>query len=57
MQSFKALDLNGDGMISLEEMAQGIQKYMKASRNEARIIASKIFDRVDLDRSGYISYS
>ena len=57
MQSFKALDLNGDGMLSLHEMTMGLQKYLSVPRNEARLLAEKIFKRVDANESGYIDYS
>ena len=57
MQSFKVLDLNGDGKLSLHEMTVGLQRYMKISTNEAKLLAEKMFKRVDSNNSGYIDYS
>lgn len=38
-------------------MEHGIQKYLKVSTKEAKLMTDKIFDRVDTNRSGLIDYS
>jgi len=35
----------------------GLQKFLKVSRKEAGLMAQHIFDKVDLNGSGFIDYS
>jgi calcium-dependent protein kinase len=52
---FKQLDLNGDGMLSKEEIQEGYSKHY------GRLISDKeidfMFNAVDTDHSGYIDYT
>ena len=57
MDTFRALDTNRDGVISLEELIVGLEKYLKIKRTECEIIAKKIFEKVDINASGSIDYS
>ena len=43
MKTFKALDLNGDGVISLHELKLGISRYLKLGERESLYVAKKIF--------------
>lgn len=52
---FKALDKNGDGRLSLEEILDGYEKYFGKAMGKEEI--EKMFKSVDLDASGYIDYS
>lgn len=54
---FKALDLNGDGVLSQEEMTEGIMRYLKTSKREANLIAEAVFKKIDTNHSGFIDYS
>ena len=56
-QSFKALDLNGDGVLSLEELTLGLMKFLQISKREAETVATAIFNKIDVNRSGSIDYS
>ena len=57
MKCFKALDLNGDGVLSEEELKQGLAEYLKITEKEALSIAKGIFKKVDTNNSGFIDYS
>ena len=54
---FHELDLNGDGLLSKQELTIGLSKYLKVSRKQAAIITEGIFKKVDTNASGYIDYS
>jgi Ca2+-binding EF-hand superfamily protein len=51
------LDLNGDGVLSQEEITQGMMRFLKVSKREAAAIAEAVFRKVDVNRSGSIDYS
>ena len=55
--SFKTLDLNGDGVLSEEELTIGMMKFLKVSKRDAAGLASAVFRKVDVNRSGFIDYS
>ena len=52
MKCFQAMDLNGDGVLSLEQLQIAMAKYLKISQKEALVFAKKIFDKVDTNNSG-----
>lgn len=52
---FKAIDKNGDGKLSKEEILEGYDKFFGKTMDKEEI--EKMFDAVDIDRSGYIDYS
>ena len=52
---FKAIDTDGDGRLSEEELYQGYNKYMKKRMEREEI--EKMFKAVDIDQSGYIDFS
>lgn len=56
-RSFKALDLNKDGVISLEELQKGLAKYLGVDETRALGLAKQIFKKVDLNNSGSIDFS
>ena len=51
---FMELDVNNDGKLSLEEIAQGYKKIYGSSSAEDD--ARRIFELVDADHNGYIGY-
>ncbi len=55
METFKALDTNGDGTLSREEILEGYKKTMGEEEAEAEV--NRIMAMVDLDKSGEIDYS
>jgi len=52
---FKALDKNGDGKLSKEEIVEGYDLFFGKNADITDI--EKMFDAVDIDGSGYIDYS
>ena len=52
---FKALDKNGDGKLSKEEIFEGYEQFFGKHLEKADV--DKMFDSVDIDKSGYIDYS
>ena len=52
---FKALDKNGDGKLSKEEITEGYDLFFGKSMDKEGI--EKMFDSVDIDKSGFIDYS
>lgn len=56
-RSFKTLDLNGDGVISIEQLQKGLAKYMNVDETRSLGLAKQIFKKVDLNNSGAIDFS
>jgi len=56
-RSFKALDLNGDGVISQQELQKGLAKYLNVDEKRAYGLTRQIFKKVDLNNSGAIDFS
>ena len=52
---FKAIDKNGDGKLSKEEILDGYDLYFGKAKDKDDI--EKMFDSVDTDKSGFIDYS
>jgi len=52
---FKAIDKNGDGKLSKEEIFEGYDLFFGKHMEKADI--EEMFDKVDLDKSGFIDYS
>jgi Ca2+-binding EF-hand superfamily protein len=57
IKSFQTLDLDGDGVISVEELKVGLSEYLDIGTKEALSIAKAIFKKVDTNDSGFIDYS
>lgn len=57
MLCFKALDLDGDGTISREELKKGFAKYMPTTEQENNETVDKIFAVIDKNHSKAIDYS
>lgn len=55
LQIFKALDLNGDGQLTKEELIQGLKKFLNC--NEAVEEVDQIIKMVDNNNSGAIDYT
>lgn len=52
---FKAIDTNGDGKLSKEEILSGFDKYFGKHMSVEEV--DQLFASVDSDNSGYIDYS
>ena len=52
---FRAMDVNGDGKLSKDEIKGGFGEYFGRSLNDAEV--DEMFDKVDADKSGAIDYS
>lgn len=52
---FKVLDKNGDGKLSKEEILEGYDSYFGKTLDKDDI--EKMFESVDIDKSGFIDYS
>lgn len=52
---FKAIDKNGDGKLSKEEITEGYDQFFGKNMDKNDI--EKMFDSVDIDKSGFIDYS
>lgn len=52
---FKAIDKNGDGKLSLEEILEGYDLFFGKNLEKSQI--EDMFHSVDTDRSGFIDYS
>eukprot|EP01017_Pseudomicrothorax_dubius_P034140 TRINITY_DN4645_c0_g3_i2.p1 TRINITY_DN4645_c0_g3~~TRINITY_DN4645_c0_g3_i2.p1 ORF type:complete len:444 (-),score=68.62 TRINITY_DN4645_c0_g3_i2:420-1751(-) len=55
LKAFRALDLNGDGLLSREELIEGYKKIMNAAQAEEEV--TNILSAVDTNNSGHIDYS
>lgn len=55
LQTFKTLDLNGDGQLTKEELIQGYRKILNAPNPEEEV--EKIMKMVDNNQSGTIDYT
>lgn len=54
-EAFVAIDLNGDGKLSREELLTEYRKYMGIDQAESEVQA--LFENVDTDHNGYIDYT
>ena len=57
VKCFKELDLNGDGVISPEELSIGLSRFLKIKAKEADELSKAIFEKIDTNKSGFIDYS
>lgn len=55
LETFKALDLNGDGMVSRFELIEGYGQMSDVNMSEKEL--NQLFDNIDKDNSGKIDYS
>ena len=58
MEAFQALDLDGNGTLTYEELIEGYKKiYPKKSIQEVEVIVQNIMDKIDVNGSGQIDFS
>lgn len=58
MEAFQALDLDGNGTLTYEELIEGYKKiYPKKTIEEVEIIVQNIMDKIDVNGSGQIDFS
>ena len=55
LKVFKAIDINGDRMLDIDEFKDGYEKYYGISMEDSQLEA--LFNSVDLDRSGEIDFA
>lgn len=55
LETFKALDENGDGMISRKELLTGYRKVIDVQISDDEL--NEMFTRIDKDNNGKIDYS
>ena len=55
-ETFKRFDINGDGLLSKEELVKGYTSYY-GNNSKAIMIVDGIFERVDLNKDGHIDFS
>jgi Ca2+-binding EF-hand superfamily protein len=55
-QFFREIDLNNDGFVSREEMAQFIKGYQNAPQVTDKVaeLTHKLFKKYDFNRNGYL---
>ena len=53
--AFLSVDVNGDGLLSQEELVTAYSKIM--SRDEAVFVTEKVLKDVDFDHNGFVDYS
>jgi len=56
-QLFRAFDVNGDGMLTFEEMRIGIMKCQDPKQSKAGVDFLKLFEEIDTDGSGSVDYT
>lgn len=54
-QAFKAMDTNGDGLLSVDELTAGLKKIMPA--DQAKVEARRIMHLADANGNGLMDYS
>lgn len=53
MEAFQALDLDGNGTLTYEELIEGYKKiYPKKTKEEVEVIVQNIMDKIDVNGSG-----
>ena len=55
LETFKAIDENGDGMISRKELLTGYRKVNDSTISDDEL--NDMFSRIDKDNNGKIDYS